>query len=210
MHAAVRCGADDRQALTQPCCYITRPELAIERIQANATGQMVLKFKTPRGVGTTHLVTSPDARQSRRTVGRLKRGPGSARVRHARLSPLEFMRRLVALVPRPRPRQRPVIDPMARQLWQRMRSPGRLDSRDRIHRLRHHAQCFVGRDAVDWLVRHRQYSTGRAVVDWMVRRYDVPRATALQWATQLMRKGPLRHVFDDQPFRDDRSLYRVS
>jgi Domain found in Dishevelled, Egl-10, and Pleckstrin (DEP) len=60
------------------------------------------------------------------------------------------------------------------------------------------------------VVRHRQCSTGREVVDWMVRRHDVPRATALQWAAQLMRKGALRHVFDDQPFRDDRSLYRVS
>ncbi len=184
--------------------------------------------------------------------------------------------------------QRPVIDPMAWQLWQQMRGPGGLDSRDRIHRLRTYAQCFIGRDAVDWLVRHqrvdrveavrlgqrlvahglirhvldehdfedaelfyrldtpvaqpgaelpegadlraaiqgsdgvpqrtharglvrhRQCSTGRSVVDWMVRRYDVPRAAAVQWAAQLMRKGALRHVFDDQPFRDDRTLYRVS
>ncbi len=190
-----------------------------------------------------------------------------------------------AIAPTP---QRPVIDAMARQLWQQMRSPGGLDSRDRIHRLRNYAQCFIGRDAVDWLVRHqrvgrveavrlgqrlvalglirhvldehdfedaelfyrldtpvaqtgaalleaadlraaiqgpdgvpqrtharglvrhRQCSTGRVVVDWTVRRYDVPRATAVQWATQLMRKGSLRHVFDDQPFRDDRTLYRVA
>ena len=190
-----------------------------------------------------------------------------------------------AIAPTP---QRPVIDAMARQLWQQMRSPGGLDCCDRIHRLRNYAQCFIGRDAVDWLVRHqrvgrpeavrlgqrlvalglirhvldehdfadaelfyrletpvaqpgtalpeaadlraaiqgpdgvpqrtharglvrhRQCSTGREVVDWMVRRHDVPRATALQWSAQLMRTGALRHVFDDQPFRDDRSLYRVS
>ena len=31
LHAAVRCGADDRQALEQLCRYITRPALANER-----------------------------------------------------------------------------------------------------------------------------------------------------------------------------------
>ncbi len=74
LHAAVRCGADDRQALEQLCRYITRPALANERVQTNAAGQVVLKLKTPWRDGTTHLV----------------------------LSPLEFMQRLAALVPRPR------------------------------------------------------------------------------------------------------------
>ncbi len=74
LHAAVRCGADDRQALEQLCRYITRPALANERVQTNAAGQVVLKLKTPWRDGTTHLV----------------------------ISPLEFMQRLAALVPRPR------------------------------------------------------------------------------------------------------------
>jgi hypothetical protein len=74
LHAAVRCGADDRQALEQLCRYITRPALANERVQTNAAGQVVLKLKTPWRDGTTHLV----------------------------MSPLEFMQRLAALVPRPR------------------------------------------------------------------------------------------------------------
>ena len=74
LHATVRCGADDRQALEQLCRYITRPALANERVQTNATGQVVLKLKTPWRDGTTHLV----------------------------MSPLEFMQRLAALVPRPR------------------------------------------------------------------------------------------------------------
>ena len=74
LHAAVRCGADDRKSLEQLCLYITRPALANERIQCNATGQVVLKLKTPWRDGTTHLV----------------------------MSPLEFMQRLAALVPRPR------------------------------------------------------------------------------------------------------------
>ncbi len=47
LHAAVRCGADDRQALEQLCRYITRPALAIERVQTTATRQVVLKPKTP-------------------------------------------------------------------------------------------------------------------------------------------------------------------
>jgi Putative transposase len=74
LHAAVRCAADDRQALEQLCRYITRPALANERIQTNAAGQVVLKLKTPWRDGTTHLV----------------------------MSPLESMQRLAALVPRPR------------------------------------------------------------------------------------------------------------
>ncbi len=74
LHAAVRCGADDRKALEQLCRYITRPSLANERVQTNAAGQVVLKLKTPWSDGTTHLV----------------------------MSPLEFMQRLAALVPRPR------------------------------------------------------------------------------------------------------------
>ena len=74
LHAAVRCTADDRQVLEQLCRYITCPALANERVQTNAAGQVVLKLKTAWRDGTTHLV----------------------------MSPLEFMLRLAALVPRPR------------------------------------------------------------------------------------------------------------
>ena len=70
----MRCAADDRKALEQLCRYITRPALANERVQTNAAGQVVLKLKTAWRDGTTHLV----------------------------MSPLEFMQRLAALVPRPR------------------------------------------------------------------------------------------------------------
>ena len=59
LHAVVRCGADDRQALEQLCRYITRPALANERVQTNAAGQVVLKLKTPWRDGTTHLVMWP-------------------------------------------------------------------------------------------------------------------------------------------------------
>ena len=70
LHTAVRCAADERQALEQLCRYITRPALADERVQTNAAGQVVLKLKTGSRDGTTHLV----------------------------MSPLEFMQRLAALV----------------------------------------------------------------------------------------------------------------
>jgi len=53
LHAAVRCAADDRQALEQLCRYITRPALANERVQTNTAGQVVLKLKTPWRDGTT-------------------------------------------------------------------------------------------------------------------------------------------------------------
>lgn len=74
LHAAVRVEAHDRKRLEQLCRYITRPALSDERVQVNAAGQVELKLKTPWRDGTTHLV----------------------------LSPLEFMQRLAALVPRPR------------------------------------------------------------------------------------------------------------
>ena len=46
LHAAVRCGADQRQALEQLCRYITRPAIANERLKRNRTGQVVLQLKS--------------------------------------------------------------------------------------------------------------------------------------------------------------------
>ena len=74
LHAAVRCDTHQRQSLEQWCRYITRPALADERVQCNPAGEVVLKLKTAWRDGTTHLL----------------------------MSPLEFMQRLAALVPRPR------------------------------------------------------------------------------------------------------------
>jgi len=70
----VRCAGEERQRLEQLCRYITRPALANERVQCNSARQVVLKLKTPWHDGTTHIV----------------------------MSPLTFMQRLAALVPRPR------------------------------------------------------------------------------------------------------------
>ena len=73
-HAAVWVEAQERKGLEQLCRYITLPALSDERVQLNAAGQVEHKLKTPWRDGTTHLV----------------------------MSPLEFMQRLAALVPRPR------------------------------------------------------------------------------------------------------------
>jgi hypothetical protein len=54
--------------------YMTRPAIAHERLERNHAGDVVLKLKSPYQDGTTHIV----------------------------MSPLEFMQRLAALVPRPR------------------------------------------------------------------------------------------------------------
>jgi putative transposase len=70
----VRCAAHQRKKLEPLCCYITRPAIANERLERNRAGDVVLQLKTPYQDGTTHIV----------------------------MSPLEFMQRLTALIPRPR------------------------------------------------------------------------------------------------------------
>lgn len=61
-HAAVRCGVDVRQALDQLWRYITRPMLAIERVQCNAAGH---EPEDRRRDGTTQLVMSPQESMQR-------------------------------------------------------------------------------------------------------------------------------------------------
>jgi hypothetical protein len=74
LHTAVRLGAHQRSELEHLCRYITRPAIANERLKRTSSGDVVLQFKTPYKVGTSHMV----------------------------MSPLDFMQRLAALVPRPR------------------------------------------------------------------------------------------------------------
>jgi len=74
LHAGVRCGEHQRKALERLCRYITRPAIANERLERDGAGDVVLQLKSPWRDGTTHL----------------------------RMSPLEFMQRLAALVARPR------------------------------------------------------------------------------------------------------------
>ena len=72
--AEVCCAAHERKKLEHLCRYITRLAIANERLALNRAGQVVLTLKTPYRDGTTRIV----------------------------MSPLEFLQRLAALVPRPR------------------------------------------------------------------------------------------------------------
>jgi hypothetical protein len=74
LYAEVCCAAHQRKKLEHLCRYITRPAVANERLTLNRAGQVALTLKTPYRDGTTHIV----------------------------MSPLEFMPRLAALIPRPR------------------------------------------------------------------------------------------------------------
>jgi integrase len=76
IHAAADAARIDKRVSmhTLHHSFAARRDLADERVQTNAAGQVVLKPKTAWRDGTTHLV----------------------------MSPLEFMQRLAALVPRPR------------------------------------------------------------------------------------------------------------
>ena len=67
-------GSHQRPTLERLCRYITRPALGHKRLRRTPTGQVVLQLKTPYRDGTTHVV----------------------------MTPLEFLQRLAALVPRPR------------------------------------------------------------------------------------------------------------
>jgi hypothetical protein len=64
----------DEKATAGLCRYITRPAIANERLKRDGAGDVVLQLKSAWRDGTTHI----------------------------KMSPLEFMQRLVALVPRPR------------------------------------------------------------------------------------------------------------
>ena len=79
LHAAVRCGADDRRVLEQLCRTITRPALANERVQTNAAGQVVLKLKTSWRDGTTHQGTSPLEFMQRLAARAIEERPSVAR-----------------------------------------------------------------------------------------------------------------------------------
>ena len=74
LHAGIRCRADQRRELERLCRYITRPALSHERVARSAGGDVILTLKTPWRDGTSHL----------------------------KFTPVEFLQRLAALVPRPR------------------------------------------------------------------------------------------------------------
>jgi len=74
LHAGVATHANDRTKLERVCRYITRPAVSEDRLSINNEGNVIYKFKKPWDDGTVAI----------------------------KLTPMEFMERLAALVPRPR------------------------------------------------------------------------------------------------------------
>jgi len=74
LHARVTARAHERDKLERLCRYITRPAVATKRLSMTRNGQILYELKTPWRNGTTHVI----------------------------FEPLDFISRLVSLVPRPR------------------------------------------------------------------------------------------------------------
>ncbi len=74
LHAGVATKANERTKLERLCRYITRPAVSTKRLSLTRNGQIRYGLKTPWRNGTTHVI----------------------------FEPLDFIARLVALVPKPR------------------------------------------------------------------------------------------------------------
>jgi len=74
LHAGVAARADERKKLERLCRYISRPAVSEQRLSLTPNGNVRYPLKTPYRDGTTHVI----------------------------FEPLDFMARLVALVPKPR------------------------------------------------------------------------------------------------------------
>jgi hypothetical protein len=74
LHAGVACKSNQRKKLERLCRYVTRPAISEQRLSLAGNGNVVVALKTPYDDGTSHVV----------------------------LTPMEFMGRLAALVPKPR------------------------------------------------------------------------------------------------------------
>lgn len=73
-NAAVACQPHQRDRLERLCRYITRPAVCLDRLHLREDGQVQYQLKHPFSNGTTHVV----------------------------FSPLDFLSKLAALIPRPR------------------------------------------------------------------------------------------------------------
>ena len=74
LHAGVMAESHERKKLEHLCRYITRPPIAEQRLSLTSTGNVRYALKTPFRDGTTHVI----------------------------FNPLDFIGKLVALIPRPR------------------------------------------------------------------------------------------------------------
>ena len=72
--AGIAARADERKKLERLCRYIARPAVSEKRLSLLTNGNVRYELKTPYGDGTTHVI----------------------------FEPLDFIARLVALVPKPR------------------------------------------------------------------------------------------------------------
>jgi ribosomal protein S27E len=74
LNAAVSCQPYQRDRLERLCRYVTRPAICLDRLTDRFDGKIQYELKNPFSNGTTHIL----------------------------FSPLDFLRKLAALVPRPR------------------------------------------------------------------------------------------------------------
>ena len=74
LHAGVATKANERAKLERLCRYITRPPISTKRLSVTRNGRLRYELKTPWRNGTTHVI----------------------------FEPLDFISRLVSLVPKPR------------------------------------------------------------------------------------------------------------
>ena len=74
LHAGVAARVNERDKLERLCRYIARPAVSTKRLSMTRNGQVRYELKTPYANGTTHII----------------------------FEPLDFISRLVALVPKPR------------------------------------------------------------------------------------------------------------
>ena len=74
LHAGVATNANEREKLERLCRYITRPAISTKRLSMTRNGRVRYELKTPWRNGTTHVI----------------------------FEPLDFISRLVSLVPKPR------------------------------------------------------------------------------------------------------------
>jgi hypothetical protein len=74
LHAGVATNANEREKLERLCRYITRPAVSTKRLSMTRNGKVRYELKTPWRNGTTHVI----------------------------FEPLDFISRLVSLVPKPR------------------------------------------------------------------------------------------------------------
>ena len=74
LHAGVATKANEREKLERLCRYITRPPVSTKRLSMTRNGRVRYELKTPWRNGTTHVI----------------------------FEPLDFISRLISLIPKPR------------------------------------------------------------------------------------------------------------